>query len=145
MPFYCWKCACGYVTERLQSMQDERPEEIPCERCGHGAIRNLQSESARPSIFRPFVTTHLTGQPVTVTSEKHHKQLMAKAWDKISYLGKGGAKGIRVMEHEERPEKLYGVSKTQGASLLISGLAKSSGSESAEPPSSGPTPSETAS
>ena len=34
MATYTYKCECGFVTEHIQSMKDELPETVKCQKCG---------------------------------------------------------------------------------------------------------------
>ena len=49
MPVYLFACPdCGLVTEILSSVKD-RPDTVPCDKCGMSTQRDYRSESVTPT------------------------------------------------------------------------------------------------
>lgn len=76
MPLYGFRCAaCSKTHERYFPVRELTPT-IECD-CGQTAERDLTCEARNhvPGGTYPYVTTHLNGQPIEVTSAAHLQQL----------------------------------------------------------------------
>jgi putative FmdB family regulatory protein len=72
MPTYTYECACGHTFDQVLRMHDYTLE-YPCPRCRETARRIYKP--IQISVFTPFVTSDITGEPVEISSRRTENAL----------------------------------------------------------------------
>lgn len=77
MPLFEYRCSC--CLHEFDEIADRDAPPPPCEECGK-PTRRLMSAGTKyrfkvGDFFEPFVTPHITGEDVLVTSREHEQRL----------------------------------------------------------------------
>ena len=76
MPIYEYECNnCGVHTTIMSSYDNFVPNHS-CKKCRDGTLKNRICAPTLRLDIEPFVTEHITGNPVEVRSRRHKKHLL---------------------------------------------------------------------
>jgi len=77
MPLYTYECdACGKQQRIFYGIDAPKPRTVKCVDCGKGSTRRFSPPQL--SIFNPYVTTMVTGKPVSIESRGAESEFCRK-------------------------------------------------------------------